>query len=131
MAKNYNTKQKQDIEETILSIKQEHFTCEELSLKLKEKGKNIGLTTVYRHLDKMVKDGFLRKYASLSGESACYQVIENCGEHFHLKCVSCGKLVHLACESLDMINAHVKNEHGFFIDPAKTVFYGTCKECAK
>lgn len=131
MAKNYNTKQKQAVEETVFLIKQGHFTCEDVCLKLKQAGKNAGLTTVYRHLDKMVRDGFLRKYASSSGESACYQVIKNCGEHFHLKCVCCGKLVHLACESLNTINAHVKAEHGFFIDPAKTVFYGTCKECAK
>ncbi|MBE7092167.1 MAG: transcriptional repressor [Clostridiales bacterium] len=129
MAKNYNTKQKHAINKAIFSIKDGHFTCEDICLKLNQTGENVGLTTVYRYIKKMVEEGKLRKYNSGAGESVCYQLMDNCGEHFHLKCFKCGKLVHLSCESLEIISKHVEDHHGFFIDPSKTVFYGTCAEC--
>jgi Fur family ferric uptake transcriptional regulator len=131
MSKNYNTKQRQAIEEAVFLSKDGHFTCEDILKKLKINGKNAGLTTIYRHLDKMVKEGKVRKHNLGAGESACYQVVDNCCRHFHLKCINCGKLVHLSCKSLDNISDHVLKQHEFFIDPAQTVFYGTCKECAK
>lgn len=130
MPKNYNTKQKKQMEEIIASVGDKHFTAEDILEKTKEQGKSVGLTTVYRHLDKMVKDGVLRKYLSHAGESACYQATGNCCEHFHLRCTQCGKLFHLSCRSLEVINDHVLNQHGFSIDPSKTVFLGICKECA-
>lgn len=130
MPKNYNTKQKQEIEAIINLKKGEHFTCEEICEEIRGKGKAVGLTTVYRHLDKMVKDGALYKYSKEAGESACYQSAEASG-HFHLKCTVCGKLMHLSCKSLESIGAHVKEEHQFKIDPSKTVFFGVCGECGK
>ncbi len=129
MTKSYNTKQKMLIEQTVQSFSEGHFTCEDVCDAIKSKGENAGMTTVYRHLDKMVKDGAIIKYTSQAGESACYRRRLDCGEHFHLKCVSCGKLIHLSCKSLDGIGAHVENEHRFKIDPSKTVFYGVCGEC--
>ena len=131
MAKNYNTKQKTVIEEIIEIMADKHFTAEDILNEAKVQGKNIGLTTVYRHLDKMVAGGTLRKYIAEAGESACYQKAKNCGEHFHLKCTSCGKLFHLSCQKLNVLSQHIDNEHEFLIDAGKTVFYGLCKECDK
>lgn len=131
MSKNYNTKQKTAIEEIIENRKNSHFTAEEILNEIKGQGKNIGLTTVYRHLEKLVNSGALRKYVAEAGESACYQKTENCGEHFHLKCTACGKLFHLSCEKLNSISKHIDDEHEFLIDAGKTVFYGLCRECNK
>ncbi len=131
MAKIYNTKQKKELEALIESKGHAHFTAEEISNEIKEQGKNIGLTTVYRYLEKMVNEGNLRKYITERGESACYQRAETCNGHFHLKCTLCGKLIHLSCNSLDIINNHVESEHGFMIDSCRTVFYGVCKECGR
>ena len=43
----------------------------------------------------------------------------------------CGKLIHLECTELSLIGDHLREEHGFDIDHARTVFYGTCNECRK
>ena len=48
---------------------------------------------------------------------------------FHCKCEKCGKLIHLECTELSLIGEHLREEHGFSIDHARTVFYGTCNEC--
>ncbi len=131
MPRSYNTKQKDEIKAVIAELNGKHFTAEDICEKIKSTGIAVGISTVYRQLDKMVKEGFLRKFVSSAGESACYQEICDCGEHFHLKCIVCGKLEHLSCTHLDGINSHVLSEHGFKIDPSRTVFYGICGECGK
>ncbi len=129
MQKSYNTHYKDRIKNAIKEFNGEHFTAENLFAKIRSDGENIGSSTVYRHLDRLVNEGFVRKYVSDIGESACYQQSEHCGEHFHLKCEKCGKLQHLSCDLMNEINSHVLSDHGFSIDPSKTVFYGLCKEC--
>ena len=54
-----------------------------------------------------------------------------CHSHFHLKCTECGVLIHLDCDHLAAITAHVQEDHGFMIDPARTTFYGLCRACAE
>ena len=46
------------------------------------------------------------------------------------QCEKCGKLIHLECDFVSELQVHVQSEHGFTIDPLRTVFYGVCKECA-
>jgi Fur family ferric uptake transcriptional regulator len=53
----------------------------------------------------------------------------DCGEHYHLKCVGCGQLIHLECEYLEKLDSHVKSQHNFRVDHSKTVLYGCCGNC--
>lgn len=129
MPRRYHTRQKDEIVKAIEQASGAHFTAEEIAAHLKSEGSTIGLSTVYRQLDALVKEGALRRYAAGAGESACYQAAEDCGEHFHLKCIECGRLEHLSCAHLDGIRAHVAQEHGFWIDSSRTVFYGLCRTC--
>ncbi len=131
MPRRYHTRQKDEILQKIKEKGDLHFTAEEIATSLKVSGSGIGLSTVYRQLDAMVREGVLRKYLSSAGQSACYQSTGSCGEHFHLKCISCGKLEHLSCTHLDGISEHVAKQHGFLIDSSRTVFYGICKECGE
>lgn len=129
MDKRYNTRHGEHVIEAIKEFNGEHFTAEDLCNKCRKKGENIGLSTVYRHLDRLVNENRVRKFISSAGESACFQEKNIKCEHFHLKCTACGKLEHLSCKTLEEITGHVLTEHGFLIDPAKTVFYGKCREC--
>ena len=54
-----------------------------------------------------------------------------CHDHFHMKCLKCGRLFHLECDHLKDIAAHISKMHDFTIDSSRTVFYGICGECAK
>ena len=51
------------------------------------------------------------------------------GTCFHCKCEKCGKLIHLHCEELQEIQSHLLGEHGFQLDPRRTVLYGLCEGC--
>jgi len=37
--------------------------------------------------------------------------------------------VHLDCHQLAPLYEHLEHEHGFSINPRKTMFYGLCREC--
>ena len=61
-----------------------------------------------------------------------YQYIgeTDCRQHFHLKCLSCGKLTHLRCGMSQELLAHIREEHGFRVDSGRSILYGLCRECA-
>lgn len=127
----YKTRQRALIEQTLEENGDRHITAEELSERLAQKGFAVGRTTVYRTLERLAEEGKVQKYTAI-GESACYQYIESneCCEHFHLKCVSCGKLIHIECNHLAALSEHIAAEHGFQVDMLKTVLYGLCGDCA-
>ena len=129
----YNTKQKEKLVDFLINNKDKHTTVQEISAYLSTEGSPLGTATIYRQLDKLVESGVVRKFVIDGKTCACYQYIENeheCREHFHLKCISCGKLIHLNCDHLMSINKHIEEHHGFIIDPSQTVFYGRCADCS-
>ncbi len=126
----YKTKQSEIVLEYLKENSDSHLTANEIAMALS--GKNVGKTTVYRHLEKLCRDGAVRKYILEEGDSACYQYIgdNTCHSHFHLKCLSCNKLLHLECDHLSEIETHINARHNFKVDSSRTVFYGICEECA-
>lgn len=128
----YNTKQKIAIMNAIKTMGDKHFTVDSLCEILIKNNQSVGRTTVYRYLEKLNLDAVLRKYTAAAGESSCYQYIgekEHCHEHFHLKCEKCGNLIHMECDELNGLIAHIKSHHGFCLNPLKTVMYGVCEDC--
>ena len=130
----YNTKQRENLLNFLIRNKERHTNVQEISAFLAGEGSPVGTATIYRQLDKLVEQGLVRKYVLDGKSGACYQYIENsgcCREHFHLKCVSCGRLIHIDCDYLADINRHISEHHGFTVDSSQTVFYGKCAECGK
>lgn len=131
--KAYQTRQKQLILAMLQGKQNEHVNAEQILSHLREIGESVGLTTVYRNLDKLVQDGVIIKYVGLDGASASYQYIGEATahrDHYHLVCLQCGQLVHLNCNVIDEFAAHIQNDHHFQLDSMKTVFYGYCANCA-
>ena len=98
------------------------------------KDKAIGVTTLYRHLQRMLDDGIVSKYAVGTNGAACFEYVGDGAPHetvsaYHCKCEGCGKLIHVHCDMIKDIEHHMSDEHGFKIDPFRTVFYGTCEDC--
>ena len=130
--KAYNTRQRESVLACVKESAGEHMTAHQVTERLRAKGEKIGLTTVYRWLDRLVGEGVLVKYAAADGESACFRLAE-CGSEncFHVKCESCGAFFHLNCDHLSEVASHMLDDHDFTVDPYKTVFYGTCGECRR
>lgn len=127
---NYETKQSKLVYDFLEKNSQNHFSAEEVYFAIKENGDNIGRTTVYRQLDRLVEEHKARKFFSGDNNACCYQFeSENCQNHYHLRCSSCGTLIHTECDFLDKLSQHIFNDHSFKIDGSKTVLYGICKNC--
>ena len=132
--KRYKTKQYDELVEYISSIPGQHFTVNELYMHFAGKDKAIGVTTLYRHLQRMLDDGIVSKYAVGTNGAACFEYVGDGAPHetvsvYHCKCEGCGKLIHVHCDMIKDIEHHMSDEHGFKIDPFRTVFYGTCEDC--
>lgn len=129
----YKTKQREYMLEFLRQDPGRHVTVAELVRFLQDNGTPVSTTTVYRNLEQMVSEGVVRKYFLDEQTGACYQYIGEdvtpCKEHFHLKCVQCGRLYHVRCDYLQNLGEHLLEEHGFAIDNTKTVLYGTCAAC--
>lgn len=92
----------------------------------------VNITTIYRYLDKLAKDGTVMKYVAEKGGQAAYQYVElghRCEEHLHLQCVCCGGIIHLECAFMNEIAEHVQADHGFTLQCKNSILYGTCKKC--
>ena len=131
----YSTKQQRELIGFMQSEPGRHFTAAEICAYFRSQGKTIGTATVYRHLERMVDEGLVNKYIIDGNSPACFEYVggevhresETC---FHCKCEQCGKLIHLHCEELSEIGDHLARQHGFYLNPMRTVFYGLCAECA-
>lgn len=130
---NYKTKQREIILNYMISLEGAHFTVNEIAEYFEKQDIAIGITTIYRHLDRFLTEGIVQKYILDGKLGACFQYIgegEEDHTHFHLKCEICGQLIHLQCKTLSTFGTHILEEHGFAINPLKTVFYGTCSKCS-
>lgn len=129
----YKTRQQDLLLHYVMQTQGKHFTAEDVRIHFAEKEIAIGTATIYRQLEKLVKEGKLQKYIIDEHSAACFEYTGECStdeQHFHLKCEKCGRLIHLECDELEQIKKHLLEEHGFVLDSFRTVFYGKCADCA-
>lgn len=127
----YKTKQGEILLHFLQENAASHFTASEIEMKLKNSGEKLGKATVYRRLDRLVEEGLVRRFVADDAKSCCYQYAgdEHCKEHFHLKCYKCGELLHVECDYLDKMQAHIFEHHGFTVDREKITLCGVCEKC--
>ncbi|MEO6795058.1 MAG: Fur family transcriptional regulator [Mycobacterium sp.] len=104
-------------------------SAQELHDVLRERGENIGLTTVYRTLQAMASAGQVDTLRADTGES----VYRLCSEHHHhhLVCRDCGATVEVGDREVEAWAAQIAAEHGFS-DVSHTIeIFGTCADCRR
>ncbi|MCR5836651.1 MAG: transcriptional repressor [Lachnospiraceae bacterium] len=133
----YKTKHQAELMKYIENIPGVHFTVKDIVEHFQKDGKNVGTTTVYRQLDKLVDEGIVKKYVFDGNSPACFEYVPKelqCDDEahnvqFHCKCEKCGVIIHLHCEDLSFIATHLLEHHSFMLNPMRTVFYGLCENC--
>ncbi len=132
----YKTRQREELLDYLKSISGSQVTAGEVYEHFISRGSSIGKTTVYRALERLVEEGLVNKYIIDETSAARFEYIEReerCHRPvcFHCKCEECGRLIHLECGEMVHMQAHLLDEHGFTIDPLRTVFYGICADCRR
>ena len=62
MSNGYKTKQKDAVLKYMIDHKDAHVTVNQISDNFAQQGTPVGVTTIYRHLEKLLEEGFIRKY---------------------------------------------------------------------
>ena len=127
----YMTRQQQAVLKCIESCPGGRATAMDLMQMLRQEGQTVGLSTVYRQLEKLVAQGKVHKL--LTEEGACYQYCDKTVHRdcFLLQCEGCGAIFHMDCSHLGELYGHLLESHGFAINPRRTMFYGLCGKCRK
>ena len=129
--KKYKTKQKASILQCIIDHADSYVTIQQISDYLDKSGERIGLTTIYRNLDKLVDEEEIAKVNIDGISGTCYRYLPQKQKSvlFYLKCEECGKLIRIDCPELSKLYEHISEKHNILINPGKTMFYGKCEEC--
>lgn len=105
-------------------------SAQELHEALRGAGAQVGLTTVYRHLQALAEAGAVDVLRSDDGE-ARYRACPTTEHHHHLVCRHCGRSVEVEGPAVEAWADAVAGEHGF-TDVTHTVeVFGTCAGCAR
>lgn len=133
MAGKYKTRQQSAIKECLEMYKDGYVTVNEIEKYLKHNHCSVGLTTIYRHLDQMERDGIVTRLNVEGHSGACFQYVESgtIEDCFYIQCESCGQVTKMKCQHLAELYHHVNSDHHFTINPKKTVFFGMCEGCSK
>ncbi len=132
MKKSYHTEGKERLYNFMSTHPDVHYTVDEICKMLN--GDDSAKSSVYRNLSALCDDGRVRKFRSEGQNSFVFQYVgkgSGCEDHFHLKCLSCGRLIHLECKYSDEMREHIKENHGFEIDSGRSILYGLCENCLK
>jgi len=121
----------------VLDESKKHLSAEDIYLQVHQIYPTIGLTTVYRTLELLVKMGLVFKFDFGDGR-ARYELSQKEGEishHHHLVCTSCGRVIDyndFAEEELELIKKtekELEKKYGFEIKNHTIQFYGLCTKC--
>ena len=124
---NYKTEQRKELLDYMIKNSKKFVKADEIEKHLKNKKISVGLTTIYRFLNSLEKQGKVR--VELREHTKYYQYIsEECNNHYHLQCKKCGKLIHLHCDEIEELKVHIAKKHDFEIDSMATIM-GICSEC--
>lgn len=92
----------------------------------------ISRPTVYRQLEKLIREGRVRKYLFDGDSVSSYQYAggdEGGNDYYRFKCENCEGVFNMRCDEVDHVSRHILEEHAFKINDSKTVFYGKCNTC--
>ena len=128
--KTYKTAGRERLIEFLSRNPDKHFTAEEICRAVH--GGNAAQSSVYRHLSALCANDVVRKFRDEKTAGTRYQYVGeacDCRDHFHAKCLRCGKIEHLDCGDSVEFAAHLLAEHGFSIDCGQSMLYGICSAC--
>lgn len=105
-----------------------HPTADELFRMVRRRLPSISLATVYRNLEELSRSGVILKLAT-AGEQKRFDGFPE--EHYHVRCVRCGRVEDVMVKPIPAIGAAAKRIEGFRVGGYTLEYYGECRRCAK
>jgi len=119
-----------DLVAQVVLLSEDHLSVEAIRRQLKQLGERVGTATVYRTLDLLVQSGLVRAHEFGEGFKR-YEPVLAQGDHEHLICERCGRVVEFANERLERMLPVLADEHGFQHRRHSVEVYGVCQACLR
>ena len=105
----------------------DHFSADELYLKMKNGKSNVSRATVYNSLELLVKCKMLIK-RNFGNNKTFYESSYNKQNHGHLICKVCGKIIEFNHSNVSEIVDDIVSENEFIADSFQFNIFGQCKK---
>lgn len=107
-----------------------HLSADDVALELARRESGIGLATVYRTIELLLKSGLLVERDFGEGFRR-YEPARDAPHHEHLLCTVCGKVREFRDERLERMTTLVAESHGYARQRHRLVIYGVCDDCQR
>lgn len=104
-----------------------HLSAEDVLAELAGRHVKANLTTVYRNVELMARQGLLRPVEFSDGRRRYELSHSDC--HHHLHCTRCGKVVEFGGCELGKLEESLQQETGFRIERHQLELHGLCPDC--
>ena len=105
-----------------------HRESEDIYLAIKSSKTHVSRATVYRTLDILVQNKFVRKLNFGDGR-ARYESKINSLHHDHLICVKCRKIIEFVDDDIEELQEKIAYKFQFSLQRHIHQLFGICKEC--
>ena len=105
-----------------------HRESEDIYLAIKSGKTYVSRATVYRTLNILVQNQFVRKL-NLGDGRARYESKINSQHHDHLVCITCRKIIEFMDPNIEMLQEKIANKYQFSLKRHVHQLFGICKKC--
>lgn len=103
-----------------------HARADDIAESVRGEIGTVSRQAVYDSLATLSGHGLIRRFQP-AGSSARYETrIDN---HHHLMCRNCGTMLDVDCAKGKAPCLHPVEDHGYRIDEAEVIYWGTCPDC--
>lgn len=124
------TPQREVTVKTLIELREELLTPEEVFMAVKNRNSSIGLATVYRTLDLLDELNIIKKVQFHDGLTR-YDLVppSNSSPSCFLVCTNCGTVQEIKEEIFNTYQMQVQKKYEFQIKTQDITYHGICKEC--
>jgi len=122
------TRAREQIFREILSAPGVHPNAEEIHRRLRSKKKPVGLATIYRTLNLLVRGGLVTAI-DLGESHSHFEPDWNRTSHGHLICLSCGRVQEFSHAEIQAAINRIGEEKGYLLDKFSIQVFGYCQDC--
>lgn len=118
--------------EMVLSVLHEidgFATADEIYERVSDISRSVDISTVYRTLE-LLQDFHLVASVDPGDGQRRYELLGLHGQHFHLVCLSCGRIIGVEPQAIAAFAATMKEKYGFTLDLEHLTVPGLCQECS-
>lgn len=108
----------------------DHFSADELYLKMKNGKSNVSRATVYNSLELLVKCNMLIK-RNFGDNKTFYEASYNKQNHGHLICKTCGDIIEFTNDKISDIVKEIVTQNDFSPDSFQFNIFGQCNKHKK